>query len=80
VIANAGDVTISAGVFAAIIGVALTGLISLVAYLFRQIARSNTALARTAAELQAIDKRVERLEDRIFPVVDVGRGSQRRTP
>jgi hypothetical protein len=44
----------------------LTGLISLIAFLFRQNARSNEALATVAQQLKDIDRRTERLENHIF--------------
>lgn len=64
---------IADGLIYALAPIVLVGVFSLIAYLFRQNARSNEALARTAAELTAIDRRVIRLEDRIFPIVNVGR-------
>lgn len=61
-------VVISDGLAYAIVPVVIVGLFSLVAYLFRQNARSNEALARTAQELKDISRRTERLEDAVFPI------------
>ena len=44
----------------------VTGLFSFIAYLFRQNARSNEALATVAQQLKDIDRRTERLENRVF--------------
>lgn len=43
-----------------------TGIISLIAFLFRQNARSNEALATVAQQLKDIERRTARLEDRVF--------------
>jgi hypothetical protein len=61
-------VTIPDGLVYAIMPVLTVALLSLVAYLFRQNARSNEALARTAQSLEDLGHRVNRLEDRVFPV------------
>lgn len=44
----------------------ITGLFSLVAFLFRQNARSNEALATVAQQLKDIDRRTTRIEDALF--------------
>ena len=50
----------------ALIPMGAVSLISLIAFLFRQIARSNEALARTAQQLSDIGRRTERLEGAVF--------------
>lgn len=54
------------GLALAIVPVVLISLVSLIAYLFRQNARSNEALAKTAQQLADISRRTERLEDAVF--------------
>ena len=41
-------------------------VVALIAFLFRQNARSNEALATVAQQLKDIDRRTTRLEDRVF--------------
>lgn len=44
----------------------LTGVVSLIAFLFRQNARSNEALATVAQQMKDMDRRTTRIEDRVF--------------
>ncbi len=61
------DVAVSSGLIYATLPALIVALISLIAFLFRQNARSNEALSRTAQELKDIARRTDRLEDAVFP-------------
>lgn len=75
-IASAESFTVPAPLIYALIPTTLVAVTSLVAYLFRQNARSNEALARTAQELKDIGRRTARLEDAVFPVQWNHRGEE----
>lgn len=51
---------------AAILPALFLGIVTLIAFLFRQNARSNEALATVAQQLKDIERRTTRLEDRVF--------------
>lgn len=63
---DGGGVTVPTAYAAAILPAAFLGIVSLIAFLFRQNARSNEALATVAQQLKDIDRRTERLENRVF--------------
>ena len=50
----------------ALLPLVFLGLVSLIAFLFRQNARSNEALATVAQQLKDIDRRTTRVEDAVF--------------
>lgn len=52
---------------AALLPLLFTGLAMLIAFLFRQNARSNEALATVAQQLKDIDRRTTRMEDHLWP-------------
>lgn len=65
-IAAQNTVQIPSSYVAAILPAAFLSLASLIAFLFRQNARSNEALATVAQQVKDMERRTTRVEDVIF--------------
>lgn len=59
------EITVGDPIIVAAVPVTITGLVSLVAYLFRQIRASDQALAKVAEVMAAMEARMASVEQRV---------------